>query len=399
MSLVFSGDCSEGASCALVYYVRCAGELLHQRQEGDAFLFRENITENADECFSGATVRMEYQGQDHPMTLTWVGEDGEAVATAELHHQHPSTGAGAIPGLGEEVGLLRDLGTVDFGFAGENGTLWIPQSNRGTVLRVDAGTRRVVSEITVGDPSSPSFGIDPSVVAVSGDQVWVTQRADRALGRIDPATNRIVETIPLGVEPYDIEIDGTTLWVTAFEENAVLKVDSRSRTIVTIPDIANPLGIAVGGGAIWVVEHRIGNLARIDPATAAVTDRIPMPIGSTPENLVFLDEYVWVANNFGNSLSRVDTSTNQMTVIELPGRAVSVSAGGGFVWVAVWPSPAAEVDLSKYGIARIDPASNVEVDVFPFPGAMSLIHLDGILWIGDRNDMSGDKVHAIRLEP
>jgi hypothetical protein len=88
-----------------------------------------------------------------------------------------------------------------------------------------------------------------------------------------------------------------------------------------------------------------------------------------------------------------------MVTIRFPERATYISDGGGFLWVAMFPPQYAEVDLSKYGIAKVDPKTDEIVATIPFPGAVSSVYLNGILWINSRNVMSGDKLHAIRLDP
>ena len=399
MTLNFDG-CATTNPCAKVYYVLCAGEFAFQKDEKGEYVFQENITEHADQCFSGATVHVKYEGQNQPMTVSWLGEDGNVFTTATLRYLDPTANP-VIEGLGQQVGLFHfePGGYTNFNsFAVANGTLWIPDSGHGKVLRYDIATQKIVAEIQVGDPSQATYG-DPQFVAVSNGSVWVTQCAEKKLARIDPTTNQMMDSIQLDVEPYAIAIEGNTLWVTSFEPNQVLRVDTQTKQVVVIHDIDKPLGITVGGGAVWVAEHREGNLVRIDPATNTVAERIQLPDSSTPENVIFVGDSVWVANNLGNSTSRIDSQTNDQTVISLPGRSVNVSEGGGFIWVAIPPEKDAEIDRSKYQIAKIDPASNLVVHVYDFPGASGSAYLDGVLWIDNRNDMSGDKLHGVKLVP
>jgi streptogramin lyase len=390
--------CTEDAPCAKVYYVLCAGEFAFQSADSDNLLFQENITEHPDQCFSGSTVQVDYRGQDKPMLVSWLGEDGKVVTTAEMRYQDPNAKP-VIAGLGSQVDLFHfdPGGYTNFNsFVAVDGTLWIPDSGHGKLIRYDTSARQVAAEIQVGDPSKATFG-DPQVVAVAGDSIWVTQCAERKLSRVDPATNRIVDSIQLDVEPYDIAIDGNTLWVTSFEPDQVLRVDAQTKEVIAIKDIGKPLGIALGGGAVWVAEHRQGNLVRIDPATNTIVERIQLPDGSTPENVIFADGSVWVANNLGRSISRVDPQTNLQTVIALPQRSVHVSSGGGFIWVGLYPDQDAEIDLSTYKLGKVDTSNNQVLQVFDFPGAGGSAYWDGTLWIDNRNDMSGDKLHGILL--
>jgi DNA-binding beta-propeller fold protein YncE len=397
LSLNFDG-CTGSDPCAKVYYVLCAGEFAFQAAEAGKLLFQENITERPDQCFSGANVQVEYQGQDQPMIVSWMGDDGNAFTTAELHYQDPNVKP-VMEGLGQQIMLFRNMGAVNWGFTASQGSLWIPEFNKGTVSRIDLNTTTILAEIKVGDPTKPSYNVDPNVVVVSGDRVWVTQRADKAVARIDPSTNAIVEVIPVEVEPFNLAIDGNFLWVTAYDEGIVLKVDTQTKEIIARVDIGAPSDVAVINDMVWVTEHRNGNVVLIDPQTVSIVEQVSLPTGSRPCSIAFLDGFVWVANKIGNSVSRIDLDTKEVATISLPQNAAQLTAGGGFIWVTLFPGPDAEMDLSKYAIAKINPQNNTVVEIIPFPGASNVLYLDGILWIDNRNDMSGDKLHGVKLMP
>src|SRR4051812_42413274 len=71
-------------------------------------------------------------------------------------------------------------------------------------------------------------GREPRAVAVDENSVWVANRADGSVLRIDPGTNKVLASIPAGREPY---------------------------------------GIAVGAGSVWVANRGDGTVVRIDPGT------------------------------------------------------------------------------------------------------------------------------------
>ncbi len=62
-----------------------------------------------------------------------------------------------------------------------------------TVSRIDPATNTIVERIPVGD--------DPIAVAVGDGSVWVTNYLDGTVSRIDPATNEVVQTIEVGLPP------------------------------------------------------------------------------------------------------------------------------------------------------------------------------------------------------
>jgi hypothetical protein len=92
------------------------------------------------------------------------------------------------------------------------GSLWLANDGEPYgITRVDLAKSKVVAQIEAsGDPHSCDMCF-PQAVDTAGDQVWFTDRATKSVSRIDPETNRVVESIPVGFRAYDIAIDGDTL--------------------------------------------------------------------------------------------------------------------------------------------------------------------------------------------
>jgi YVTN family beta-propeller protein len=145
--------------------------------------------------------------------------------------------------------------------------------------------------------------------------VWVIGSAD--VVRIDPQTGGIVARIPIA-------------------QNAT-------------GGPPNPTAIAVGEGAVWVVSRRLafssirggqdspvlrGTVSRIDPKTNAVVATIR--VGADPFGIAVGEGSVWVANRRGFSISRIDPRTNEVVAsIPIGNRPQGIAAGHGAVWVSV----------------------------------------------------------------
>jgi len=405
--------CARGEVCATVKYssLDCESELKFVRMKDNLPVFEETVT-YGNFCKSGRTVQMSFVDENTPMELRWFEKDGEAGPIASLNSGQvvePTLAPLSIPGFGHEVYSIQNMGLfINWRAAqAEDGSLWVPDSHSGNLLRIDTNTRQIVATIKVGDPeSSLADGYDPNSVAVSGDRVWVTQRAEQAIGRIDPATNTLVESLPLPNIPYDLVFDGNILWVGSFEGDVVMKVNLDSKE-VTSTYVNKPVGITVGGGSVWAVEHRNGNLVRIDAQTTDFVARVDLSLPAPapqaqPEEVIFAEGSAWVANNGGRTVSRVDAVTNELlATIQFEGRVkpLRLASGGGYIWVSL-----AEELGSNAGdwIAQIDPATNTVVKQTPFDYAGFLIYDDGVLWVGDAygniNKRAGDRIFKIELE-
>ena len=101
----------------------------------------------------------------------------------------------------------------------------LPTATPDTVTRVDP----------TGLPTPITVGGSPSAIALGAGGVWVANRGDDTVVRIDPSTRAVTTTIPVGKAPA---------------------------------------GIAFGAGSVWVANSGDGTVSRIDPETDKVIETI-----------------------------------------------------------------------------------------------------------------------------
>jgi len=224
-------------------------------------------------------------------------------------------------------------------------------------------------------------------VAVGEGAVWASVDNansgpdDHLLVRIDPTTNKIVDSIPLP-EAGDLALGEGSVWVLSHvvSGGAILRINpSTSEIAATIPVGDQLSNIAVGEGAVWVTRTTdggtpSGEVVRIDPTTNEIVNRIPIS-GGWPRDLVIGDGWVWAYGHSrlaehgwkASSLWRIDPISNEAFVVvdqdgflgdgsALPD---NVAVGDGYVW-------AAAADKRGTGL-RIDAASG-EVARFEVEG-------------------------------
>jgi DNA-binding SARP family transcriptional activator/ABC-type branched-subunit amino acid transport system substrate-binding protein len=199
-------------------------------------------------------------------------------------------------------------------------------------------------------------------IAVGPQGVWVID-ADGSVSRIDPASNRVVQTVhDVDVSAIATGAEGT--W--AIEQNTStgsivqLTADRAAVRHVRIPagQLATSLSsIAVGAGAVWVTDPQSGLLWRIDPGPGTVPRPIPLAPGAS--DVAYGAGAIWVANGITGTVSRIDPAKDQVTrtiaVGNTPGRVI---AGDG-VWVAVAGTNGVSVPAASQSQTAIDalPAS------------------------------------------
>ena len=222
--------------------------------------------------------------------------------------------------------------------------------------------------------SIPGF---PDWVAIA-DSVWISNKPENNISRLDPKTNHVGSVIPVAKNPCSgLVIAFDSVWVPICSDGSVQRVDPKSQKVVaTIPSgVANTEGgITAGAGSVWMPSEEAGMLARIDPATNKVVSKIPIPPGSY--TAAFEDGSVWITNTKGNLLVRVDPKTEKVTAkIPVGPTPRFLAVGMGSVWT---------LNQGDGSVSRVDPKTNkvtatIEVGV---PGEGGDIAVgEGAVWV------------------
>jgi YVTN family beta-propeller protein len=133
-----------------------------------------------------------------------------------------------------------------FGF----GSVWISTTGKkgtigdGSVQRIDPATNRVIATIPVGPT--------PRFLAAGEGGVWTLNQGDGTVSRIDPATNKLVATIQAGVPGSggDIATGAGRVWVRA-KPILLLTIDPKRNIVV------ERFGPPAGSGAVRANEHNV----------------------------------------------------------------------------------------------------------------------------------------------
>ena len=151
-----------------------------------------------------------------------------------------------------------------FGLAFGEDAVWVTSTEKGTVTRVDPHTNLIVETIPVG--KSPRF------IAVGAGTVWTVNQGDGSVSRIDPKTNKVAATIEVGVPGGggDIAVGEGSVWVTAFDF-PLSRIDPSTNTVVQQFYGKGGDAVRVGLGSVWLSNLEAGNVWRIDPKRIEAT--------------------------------------------------------------------------------------------------------------------------------
>ena len=181
----------------------------------------------------------------------WIPDNVSASASGSVLRVSMQTGA-VLASV--KTGARSDVAIAGFG------SVWVASSRENVVVRIDAGTNRVVATIPVG--GSPKF------MTAGDDAVWVQNRIDGSVSRIDPRQNNEVARIQARAPTSagDISAGAGAVWLSV-DGKPVTRIDARTNA-VTHQYVGGTGADAIrfGVGAIWVADHRVGQLWRVDAA-------------------------------------------------------------------------------------------------------------------------------------
>lgn len=244
------------------------------------------------------------------------------------------------------------------------GSAWVARDEAAAVDRIDAETNEVAATIDVG--AHPCNGI-----VATEDSIWVPSCEEQALYRIDPETDKVSSTIDVpiflstsGQLGHELSAGAGSIWMVTEGESgdfdALARIDPESEKVVsTIPLGYLGTSVAATDEAVWVTAPDDGVLVRVDPATDEVVAEVT---GLAAPNFVAAgDEGVWVLSGTTSdrtpgdgSVARVDPATNEVAetiqIDETPGQAADVAVGGGAVWVRTQYTLLAKVDPGSSSI-------------------------------------------------
>jgi DNA-binding SARP family transcriptional activator len=254
-----------------------------------------------------------------------------------------------------------------------HGSVWVANTDDGTVSRIHPGRCEVMRTIGVGAPA-----ID---LAVATDAVWVANGSDGTVSRIDPSADAVVETIDLRGSSelawnpaYAVDADDDSVWIGSGTHH-VLRIDPATNEPSAIIDVGHvPIGVALGEEALWVVTIAERAL-RIEPHTNTATAEVAI---GYPVALTAGKQGVWVSDSFGQ-VWRINPHTGTVTQTTPVGRGlVGLCATEGAVFAA---------NNADGTVVQVDPHDGRVVGLTPVGHAPTDVACwDGTVWVSIQSE-------------
>jgi YVTN family beta-propeller protein len=207
---------------------------------------------------------------------------------------------------------------------------------------------------------------------------------------IDPTSNEVVDAIDVGNGPSSVAVGEGAVWVLNSEDRTVSRINPDTLQPATIGTGTTPTDLAVGGGSVWLVTGCPDNTVfRLDPGSNQVERLLELRSDcsvdlSAPSYIAYSDGSLWVANQDEDVLRRINPEGRAVEAT-IPLDAVSAASAGGGIAVgegAVWVNRAASV-------VRVDPSTN-EARTIDVPHEFGGIAAgEGGVWTADNAIASG----------
>jgi len=212
------------------------------------------------------------------------------------------------------------------------GSLWVANCKGAEIYRINLETATLEAKVASGLANPKG---ETNVVAGAGS-VWVASDPAGAVARIDPATNKVIATIPVAPETWYLAFGFDALWAVSSEGKVLQRIDPATNTVTGTAMLGNTPGfLAAGEGAVWVQEQGDGTVAKVDPASLDVLGRTKVG-----DNLKWGDidtggGAVWLRTTDDQTLVVIDPQT-----LAIRARLGAAVGSGALRWTpkGVWTS-------------------------------------------------------------
>mgnify|MGYP000561856745 CR=1 FL=1 len=257
-------------------------------------------------------------------------------------------------------------------------------------LAVPASAESVSSTLNVSTGNSRGIAISND-----GAFAYVTTEIDNALIKVDLTTFTVVSSIPVGNEPYGVTLtsDGNYALVANFSSSTISKVKLSDESITTISLAGNPQNIAIDStdSFAYVSLFYQNKIAKINLSTNSVTAQLT--VGQGPRGIAIdpSGTYLFTANDGSGTSSKVSLSNFSLASNIRVGNnpyGATIDSLGNFAYIS---------NLNSRTISKINISTSTVVAtiaVLGTPWATAMVPGTNFAYVSDSN---GTSVYKLNL--
>jgi YVTN family beta-propeller protein len=204
-----------------------------------------------------------------------------------------------------------------------------------------------------------------------------------SLAAIDPRTNTVVGSVPVGTRPGPVTFGSGSLWVANQDDQTISRINPSTMQAEGAISLQNPpTGLAAGGDAVWVAQANPGegsvSLSAIDPHFNNVgpARRFATVVPGDGALVATQGATVWLAPGSGD-LTQLDATIQKiLRRIDPNSGPNAIAVGNGAVWLT---------DPEANTVTRVAPAGSLKtIPVGNGPAAVAVG--PGGVWVTDSLD-------------
>jgi len=222
-----------------------------------------------------------------------------------------------------------------------------------------------------------SLGATGKAQGAAGDPpyVYVTNQTLNTVSVVDPSTDAIVDTIPVGPGPEGIAVtpDGAKVYVANSFDSSVSVIDTATGTVTaTVTVGGGPRGVTVSpdGAEVYVTNMYSNSVSVIAAATDTVIATIP--VGGAPQAVAFSPDgaTAYVADRDSGTVSVINTATHTVTATVTVGgtpRSLAVTPDGATVYVTNGDGRVSVISAATLAVTTTIPVGSTPIGVVVSP--------------------------------
>jgi DNA-binding SARP family transcriptional activator/streptogramin lyase len=224
-----------------------------------------------------------------------------------------------------------------------------------------------------------------------------------SLVKIDPATDKIVDVVPVGKNPGPfLAVVGRFLFV-ADDGGTLYRIDTRSGEVTT-SGAYNASGVAGEGDAwLWVVSAGAANVVRVAPDTLESFGQIRLPRYSEAGAIAVGGGSLWVSEaGFPRAISRWSLRTLRLErryMLPAANTPAAATFGDGAAWVADFPDELVRIDARSGRMTQITVGLGPLVPFVAFGSVWVQMVFDNTVWRIDPDTGTPEAIIPVSRNP
>ena len=304
----------------------------------------------------------------YPSCAALMAEAGEALGFRRRSRRRALVTLVALLALAVLTGLVAAAVQLRDGGA--------PSVVPASLVKIEAETNEIVDVIPVGR--------SPGEVEIVGDYVFVASRDDATLSRLDTRTGTLTNSGRYSADGSIASQGDLWLWVASGSRHELSQVDVESlesHTTLPVPENSERAFIGVGGGSLWVSSHQPPLVERWHLGGLRLQRRYPLVWGNSPDwpiGVAFGYGAAWIGLGApANDLLRIDAQSGRSTRIPVGGLPRKPAVGFGSIWIAT---------SDDQRVYRVDPSGRVRARVEVGNKPIGVAVGAGSVWVANNCD-------------